>query len=148
MNKCEVIIIRYGLPEMEDACIESVKKNTRDYELTVYDNFKEKENLGKLWNRLIGQSRCEYICLLNSDTLVTPDWLYNLLEVFEKEFRVGVVGPTTNHSHNEQSMHPTADRYTVVDFARYKGTISGFCMVFPKAIWEKVGGFPEDFGFY
>jgi len=144
----EIIVVKYNLRGIEDQCIRAVLDHTDNYNLTVFDNYPKNHNLGQLWNRLISKSEAEYICLLNNDALVTPFWLDKLLEAFGKHPKVGVVGGTTNSSHNQQSTDHTAK--TFVDFGRtYPGwCLSGFCLVFPKKVWEEVGGFPEDFGFY
>jgi GT2 family glycosyltransferase len=118
------------------------------YHLTIYDNYPYKENLGKLWNRLIKQSTADYICLLNSDTVVTPNWIDKLLETFQRVEKVGCVGPSTDNSVNKQSKDKPEEVF--VDYSLYHPgwDLSGFCLVFPKQVWEEARGFREDFGFY
>jgi GT2 family glycosyltransferase len=144
----DIIIVKYNTPELEQKCIESVVKHTNvSYHLSVYDNYFFKQNLAQLWNQLIRRSFSEYICLLNSDTTVTSDWLSQLLLTFyDKE--VGCVGPSTDYSKNQQSHSKPSEIF--IDFTKtFPGwTLSGFCLLFPKKVWEEVGGFPEDFGFY
>lgn len=142
-----IIIVKFNLKWVEDQCIRAVVDHTKNYNLIVHDNFPQNENLGKLWNRLIKQSKTKYICLLNSDTLVTPHWLELLLECFEKP-KVGVAGPSSNKTHNPQSKDHWKE--PLVDFGKTypNWCLSGFCLVFPKKVWEKVGGFPENYGFY
>ena len=84
MTKCEVIMVRYGLPELEQECVASVLEYTTDvdYHLTDYDNYEADEGLAKVWNDLIRASDAEYICLLNNDTRVESEWLSKLLEAF------------------------------------------------------------------
>lgn len=147
----EIIIINYNQPELARRCVQSVIDNTREeYHLTLYDNSKEKSNLGKLWNRLIQRSQADYICLLNDDTLVEKDWLKKLLEVFTKEVNVGAVGPITNTCNNPQCHYFPSEDYNVIDFCDvHRGwVLSGFCLLFRKDVYEKVSGFPENFGFY
>ena len=150
-KKIEIIIVSYNQPEMTKRCVRSVKDYTKlPHTLTVYNNLKENKNLGQLWNELIAKSKADYICLLNDDALVEPEWLEKLMEIFAKEDNVGAVGPTTSSSVNQQSKEfPTAG-YEIVDFTeKYPGwCLSGFCLIFPKAVWADAGGFPEDFGFY
>lgn len=146
----EIIIIKYCNKEIEEACINSVLKFTdAPYNLRIHDNYPKNENIGKLWNRLISQSSDDYICLLNSDTVVEPGWLKKLLEVFDHIEGAGVAGPSTDHSHNQQCK-TIPEGETFVDFGeRFPlWDLSGFCLVFPKKVWEEVEGFPEDFGFY
>lgn len=149
----EIILVKYNAPQFENAAISSVMGYTREpHHLTVYDNYPEKHNLGQLWNRLIKRSDAEYICLLNTDTLVEEKWESKLMEVFKIYRDAGVVGPTTcpQGSKNAQGKEPKSDHMEIVDFgATYPNwCLSGFCIFFPKKIWEEVGGFPEDFGFY
>jgi len=145
----EIILVRYKMPKLEDECIRSVLDNTENYNLTVYDNAPENHNLGALWNRLIRNSDSDIICLLNTDTLVEKNWLSSLEQVllapsWEKR---GAVGPCTSECKTHQK---TAKTSGVVDFTHeHPGEmLGGFCLLFPKRVWEDVGGFPEDFGFY
>ncbi len=65
-------------------------------------------------NHALGHSRaCEagarlatrpYLCLLNSDTLVTPWCLRIIQEAFETDARIGVAGPSTTSSGNAQTI--------------------------------------------
>lgn len=126
-------------------CIKSVLRYTEEfYHLTIYQNLVKDQNLSVIWNKLIKKSDADYICLLNSDTLVEKDWLNKLLEVFEKEDNVGIVGPISNQAGGKQSQLKKIDEYKVVE----TGTLSGFCLVFPKKVWEEVGGFNEEYKLY
>lgn len=148
MKKTTIIVVKYNLEEIENQCVRAVLDHTVNYDLIVHDNYPHNENLGKLWNRLIEQSDTEYICLLNNDAIVTPFWLDNLLECFDLGKKIGVAGPSTNSSKNQQSKEPPP--YKFINFGRtYPGwCLSGFCLVFTKKAWKECGGFPEDFGFY
>jgi cellulose synthase/poly-beta-1,6-N-acetylglucosamine synthase-like glycosyltransferase len=152
--KTEIIVLKFNNPEVEDNCIKSVIAcTTSPYSLTVYDNYPQNNNIGGLWNRLIDNSDCEYICLLNSDTIVPTGWLEKLLDTFNISEKVGVVGPSTDNSHNSQSKL-VDDKIISINFSTFKlpdgkpEILSGFCLVFPKKVWAEVGGFPEDYGFY
>ena len=67
----EILVVRYGQPELEARCIESVRRHTDlvHHKLTVFDNFKRDKQLGALWNEVIARSEAEWILLLNSDTV-------------------------------------------------------------------------------
>jgi hypothetical protein len=133
----EVIIIRFNQKELEEKCIESVKKYMpRKSRLTIYDNYPENINLGKLWNQLIGNSKQKVICLLNSDTLVEKDW-GRMAEVLEDK-KVGAVGSITDNCGTEQK---SLGRGAPVE----TNDLSGFCYLFRKEVWKEVGGFPEIF---
>ncbi len=144
----EIIILKFNADKLEKDCIRSViSKTDIPYSLTIHDNYEEKENIGKLWNELIGRSKSDYVCLLNSDTIVEPGWLEKLLEVFKLYPDCGAVGPSTNMSGNKQEM-PKTDGIVCYSDDNEQGYLCGFCLVFKKADWKKCGGFPEDYGFY
>lgn len=148
----DIILVRYNDQIFYNDCLTAIATHTDDvqYSLKVHGNYPRNYNLGMLWNMLIRESREPYICLLNTDTRVTKGWLDKMMEVFEKEDNVAVVGPSTTHSGNPQEIGISSEEYKLVDYTKeYSGgNLCGFCLLFPKWVWEKVGGFPEDFGFY
>ena len=147
MAKCEVIIVKYGLPELEAECVDSVIAHTTDvdYRLTVHDNYEADEGLAKVWNDLIRASSAEYICLLNNDTRVEKEWLSKLLECFEDE-KLGAIGPMTNASSGPQGN--SKFRTTIKRLMPTRYPLVGFCLVFPRYLWEEIGGFDEGYEIY
>jgi GT2 family glycosyltransferase len=108
-----------------------------------------------------------YLCLLNSDTVVTP-WCWRLVkQAFELDQNIAVVGPSTSSSGNLQTL-PVAkylrqhwNDNQICDFAmrllaECKGLIvadltwaSGFAFFIRRSVWEQLGGFDRnlpDFG--
>ena len=144
----DIIIVKYNYKKLEDQCVKSILENTTgNYHLTIYDNYPENHNLGQLWNRLIENSDADYICLLNSDTIVTEGWLDELMKTFSVVDNVGVVGPSTDHARNHQTQNRTEP---YIDYGKEypDWMLGGFCLIFPKSVWEKAGGFDPNFGFY
>lgn len=131
------------LIEIEQRCLESVRKHTdlAKHDLIVVEN--DAEPLGHLWNRLIAESEYGCVCLLNSDTVVEAGWLEKLMRA--ATLHEGVVGPLTNKCGNPQQISPEGVRDSTIVKA---STLSGFCLVFPKWVWEQAGGFREDYPFY
>ncbi len=151
MKTLDIIMIKYQAPAFEKEAVRAVLKNTTgNYGLVVHDNYPKNENIGALWNKLIGKSEAEYICLLNTDATVSYGWSEKLLQVFDDYRDAGAVGSVTNNAGGNGQEIPRADHYEVFDYQSKHplGTLCGFCLVFPKKVWEEVGGFPEDFGFY
>ncbi len=147
--KCEIIIIKYGLPELEQECIDSVIEHTTDvdYVLTVHDNYEDDEGLSKVWNELICNSDADYICLLNNDTRVEDKWLNKLLECFDEDENLGALGPMTNASTGPQgNLRKWQTKTKRLMQARYP--LVGFCLVFPRKVWEEIGGFDEGYEIY
>ena len=154
----EVIIVRFNLPEMEEQCIKAVMDYTDwPIHLTVVDNYQVKRPLGQLWNELIEKSRYKYICLLNSDTIVTPGWLERMVEIFQ-DGSVGVVGPSTSNCGTVQAIAKGLEPEKAIEYGkqvieqyagqREEAEITGFCYLLRKDVWKQVGGFHPEFGFY
>lgn len=146
MNKLvDIIIVKYGVPDLERECVESVVQHTDiPYHLTVYDNYPKDENLSVVWNRLIRRSNADYICLLNNDTVVEDKWLKKLIYALESN-SAGIVGPITNKCGTHQTDFTKDDK---IDKVVKTNVLSGFCMLFPKKIWKEVGGFNEAYHLY
>jgi GT2 family glycosyltransferase len=100
-----------------------------------------------------------YLCLLNSDTVVTP-WCWRPLEeVFESSPAIGIAGPSTSFAGNDQTLEVArccrfywndaqifafAERLTaappqpvLLDLP----WVSGFAFFLRRALWQDLGGF-------
>jgi GT2 family glycosyltransferase len=149
-----IIIIGYNVPKLERTCLKNVHANTtHPYLLTYYDNFNSGLTLTQVWNKLVDYSPCKYICLLNNDTEVSPDWLTLMYEVLGKEIdgkRVGFVGPSTNSCHSRQKEVPTRELALThkSEIEIMDQPISGFCLLFAKTTWIYLNGFDERYGLY
>jgi len=140
----ELIIVKYNNREYENDTIQQVLQTVNiPYHMTVYENYDKDENLSVVWNRLIKRSNAKYICLLNNDTVPREEWLVKLMEVVKKK-DFGAVGPISNHAGGHQGGFTGPQEDKVVDCLM----LSGFCMLFPKSVWKKVGGFNEDYHLY
>lgn len=160
--KVEIIVVKYNQPDFEATTLERVASNTiyPNYTLTAYQN-ERGVALSKCWNKLIEQSDADFICLLNSDTVVTPSWLTNLMNVFDQVKGVGAVVPSSNKVFLSEVKIPfpidTTNLGVINSFAEKQindgrcvslPTLSAMCVIFPKALWEQIGGFDEDFYLY
>ncbi len=146
----DIIIVKYGLPKLEAECVATVAHTTGvDFTITAYDNYEKDESLSKVWNDLIRASTSEYICLLNNDTRIEEvDWLSKLMECFDEPGKpVGAVGPMTNRSSGIQGRSGAQVRARKL-IRIGKGCLVGFCILFPKRVWEEAGGFDERFKLY
>ena len=137
----EIIVLGYGLPDVERECFYSVCTNTTPgtYIFTYMDNVCDVLSLTEAWNKLIGKSQCAFICLLNSDTWVCPGWLSLLLEPLRRSKQLGFTGPSTNNCHSPQKQIATYEEACKHkgEIAIMKDPISGFCLVFNRDIWVK-----------
>jgi cellulose synthase/poly-beta-1,6-N-acetylglucosamine synthase-like glycosyltransferase len=146
-----IIVVGYHLGKIERECLGHVISNTTyPYVLTYYDNYKNKFTLTKLWNLLIEKSVTEYICLLNNDTRVAPNWLSNMMDTMKHIPVCGFVGPSTNCCHSPQSTVITYE--DAQEFAgeeiEMKDPISGFCLLMRRCVWVEMKGFDSNYKHY
>ena len=151
MHAVNIIIIGFNLIKLETKCLTSIIENTTyPYVITYYDNYENKYTLTELWNKLIEASTCDYICLLNNDTEVTPKWLTKLAETLESDGECAFVGPSTNNCHSPQktisSVEEAAKHKDSV--VRMKDPMSGFCLLFRKELWKELDGFDTQYMHY
>jgi GT2 family glycosyltransferase len=99
------------------------------------------------------------LCLLNSDTIVTP-WCWKpIKEAFDSDPNIAVAGPSTSDSHNMQTLPRAAHMRTALTdnqicfyakaVLRKSGLIdqdwiSGFAFFIRRTAWEQLGGFDEN----
>ena len=123
-RKTSIIILSHNTYAYTRACIESVRRYTApgSYELIAVDNgstdgsvpyllalpyvrcIENYENKGfpAGCNQGMAAAKGEDILLLNSDTIVTPNWLENLRKALYASPKTGAVGCVTNYAANDQ----------------------------------------------
>jgi GT2 family glycosyltransferase len=114
-------------------------------------------NLGfvKAANRGLLFSDAPYVCLLNSDTLLTEGALERMVARLEKDPSIGLCCPLSNEAINlsvklppGENVFSFAERVAATSPARYPDavTIVGFCLLFRRKLIETLGVFDEAFG--
>ncbi|MEQ6434628.1 glycosyltransferase [Comamonas sp. w2-DMI] len=100
----------------------------------------------------------DYLVMLNNDTVVTRGWLLTLLRHFQSDPLLGMLGPATNHIGNESKVPvhyemlaqmPAASRvWTLAHMGQLypMRTLAFFCVMMPRAVYERVGPMDETFG--
>lgn len=115
-------------------------------------------NIGIRYGLSLGD--CDYFLLLNNDTIVEPDFVFPLVETFEKESNVGLVGGLVRfydrphdvwfssgrfHWYGE-GVHSTraieGDEIVKSDF------VTGCLMMVPRHVTENVGMLSEEYFLY
>jgi GT2 family glycosyltransferase len=108
-----------------------------------------------------------YLCLLNSDTVVTPWCWRRVKEVFEHDAKIGVAGPSTSYSGNLQALTLATilssywNDSQICSFAKHLlaecrepvlmdvAWVAGFALFIRRSLWEQAGGFDQrlpDYG--
>lgn len=180
--KYSVVVLTYN--QLKDAtipCIESLLKYCppEETEIIVVDNASQDStrsylksihspavsvifndsNLGFSGGNNVGirKARGAYVVILNNDTLVTPNWLERLTSPFEKDSRIGLVGPVTNYAGTEQRITlaglsqenylKVSEAYTDSQRGVYFPTkrLSFFCVAIKRELISRIGLLDEVF---
>ncbi len=122
----------------------------------------QKENLGFLrtCNAMARQAKGPYLLFLNNDTLMLPGSLDALVDTFEARKDAGLVGAKLlnsdgtlqeaggiiwndgsgwNYGRGDDPEKPEYNYVREVDYC------SGACIMLPKVLWDKIGGFDERY---
>lgn len=103
-------------------------------------------------------ARGEYLVLLNNDTIVTPGWVRTLTRHLRRDPTIGLIGPVTNDIGNEarvpvnyhdvDEMQRVARRHALAHLGGTYPlrTAAFFCVMMPRAVYERVGPLDEAFG--
>lgn len=186
-----VIILNYNNFPDTKACLECFDWNSRDFSLIVIDNcstddswellceaytdvpsitlIKSPDNRGYAAGNNQGirhalQEGCEYICLLNNDTILDPASLEALARYLDEHPECAMVGPllcNNDESRSIQSagaqinlwsgnvnpLHSKDDPKTL-DREIVCGYISGACIMFRAQDVARLGYLPEDYFLY
>jgi GT2 family glycosyltransferase len=181
-----VVIPIHDAPDVTERCLQSLERNGGSAEVVLVDDGSVLASTGEIverarqrngWETLrhdiaVGHSRsCEhgaqfchrpYLCLLNSDTIVTPWAWAGIVAAFDSARQIAVVGPSTSCASTIQSIaraeycrfawtdvqiEEFARRYT----ARHRSSplvdldyAGGFALFVRRETWERCGGFDND----
>jgi GT2 family glycosyltransferase len=109
---------------------------------------------------------CEYVLILNNDTVVEPDMVSRLVAAAEAGGRVGAVGPKILYAESPDRIWfggGVFSRTRAVGLHRLEGEVdadpaggdaedvsflTGCCLLLPAAVAREFGGFEEDFFAY
>ncbi|MGG4049601.1 glycosyltransferase [Paenibacillus favisporus] len=179
--KTSMVILTYNQLEYTKLCIDSIREFTKpgSYEIIIVDNFstdgtrewlKEQKdirvimnerNLGfpKGCNQGIEIATGDFILLLNNDTVVTANWLDNMIKCLNSSPEIGAVGCLTNNcSYGQQISVPYLNsdlnemqkfaanfNYSNEELWEERLKLVGFCYLFKKELVERIGFLDEIF---
>ncbi len=180
VNKVSFVILTYNNFEYTKNCIDSIRNNVMDgtYEITVVDNNSTDETVN--WLKQQDDIKCVFndknegfpkgcnqgieisskdndIFLLNNDTIVMPNSIFNMRMGLYSNENVGSTGAVSNSVINYQKVNlgdwDTEEYYknilinNVTDEYSYeeKTKLIGFAMLIKRNVLNKVGGLDERF---
>jgi O-antigen biosynthesis protein len=177
-----IVVVTYGAQELVERCLGAIARNTPSpYEVVVVDNASpdgtaeflrsevggattifNDENAGFLLasNQGAREARGRFLCFLNSDAFVEPDWLPRLLAPFEQDPTVGATVPLFLNPDGT-----VQEAGSVVDYLGWALALGGgadpgrfefrfprevdfgsaACLVTPRRLFAELGGFDTAF---
>jgi len=148
------------------------ESETRDY-LSEFANAQravllrneEAKGYTRAANQGLWRSSADYVVLLNSDTVVTPEWLDRLVACAESDPRIGLVGPLSNTAswqsipeiefQGDWPANLLPAEMTIEEMgqlvARYSARLyppmpflNGFCLLIRQEVIKEIGYFDEE----
>ncbi len=123
-----------------------------------------KENLGfgRAHNLGAEKARGKFILFLNPDTGILPGSIAQMIDIFDSDEKIGIVGPLlVGESGNAEEEHCGFQKnpFSLVKSKIFRGAnnfvkplevdwISGGAMMIKRDLFEKLGGFDENFFMY
>lgn len=156
-QSCEILIINDS--STDHRTLEFLTKLSTNNRIRIIDN---EANLGFVRSANIGfkNSYGKHVLLLNSDTVVFPNWLNRIAYYFNLDRKAWTVTPFSNAATIFSMPFPTEtpldletsrllDQFLSQDILRASVTISaptchGFCVAIHKDALNSLGGFNED----
>ena len=148
-KRVEIIMLKYKEEPkvINDAICRIVNHTHHPFKLTVFDNRLNTANTSRAWNKLVRESTCDYVLLIDSDCFVPenlqPCWLTRMMESIDE---TGIVIPVVDNTGSPSHRARIEQKYP--SFERNKSIWSGMCFLFKKSIYEQIGKFDERFYLY
>lgn len=147
-------------------CVKSLQRNTyKNKKIIVIDDainggYAKGNNEGI--SRLLRQ-KCEYILLINDDTVSNPNLISKLVRSFNTDPSIGIVGPTITYFNQPNfvwyaggnfnrifcfTTHPNMNRDVKCAHTGYTDFVTGCCMMVRKEVFEEIGLLDTRFEYY
>jgi O-antigen biosynthesis protein len=185
-GKISVIVAVHDAPEVTRRCLNSLELFGADAEIIIVDDKSKLESTQCLldekcsrngWKlirneRSLGHSRASevgvlvstrpIICLLNSDTIITPHSWLGVVQSFEADESVAISGPSTSqtvgpqfvpralhcrHYWSDEQVWVFAEKYVAKHFKDpvvELPMVGGFAFFVRRIIWDAMGGFNKN----
>lgn len=186
-----VIVAVHDAPAVTQRCLQSLETFSGQAEVIIVDDGSKLEPVKRMldgfcsrngWKLIrhdtaLGHSRASeagisvsmkpFVCLLNSDTVVTPHSWLGIARAFNDSPHIAVVGPSTSHTPTPQRVlrachcrHYWSDeqiwRFAKQYVAKHRKEpvvdlpyVGGFAFFVRRAVWDEMGGFDKhlpDYG--
>lgn len=182
--KVSIVIVTYNNWSYTQQCLKSLLANNEypNLEIIIVDNDStdetkvklarirhprvkvlfSPENLGFAGGNKVGCNLAtgEYIVLLNNDTIVTPNWIENLIKPLRENDKLGMTGPVSNSVGNDQMLdffignpiigasEKWLEDFWLLNKGKYRKTelLGFYCVAIKREVYEKAGDLDTNYG--
>lgn len=142
----ELILVDNGSTDGTVQFLKSLKldnQNLKSYKLITNN---ENRGVAKGWNQGLKEAQGEYLCILNNDILLTPQWLSKLIMHLDENQHVGAVSAHIIEGELKEEFQIYAKDYIVKNSDKISHTaILLTCCVIRREAFIDVGYFDEQF---
>lgn len=147
-KRVEIIMLKFKESrEVIGQAVSDIIENTDwPFKLTVFDNRLNTANTSRAWNKLIQESTCDYVLLIDSDCFVpklSPCWLTRMMESIDMH---GIVIPMVDNTGSPS--HKSSKALEYGQWVTNTTIWSGMCFLFKKSLYDRLGPFDERFYLY
>jgi len=135
-NIYELILVQEG----ED---EEITQLLKAYNVKFVHNRQPKGFAGAM-NSGLKVAEGNIFVFLNNDTVVIPNWLIEILEVFKKDPQIGLISPTYTEAKKWQSVD--RNQGEEITYIEDPLSLKGVCFAVKKEVMDKIGHWDESFG--
>lgn len=155
-GSCELILVDNGSDKGAWQELEAIRDRSK-FPVKLIRN-KTNRFFGPANNQGLAAAKYPLVLFLNADTIVTPGWLPALVAALRSDPRLGIVGPMTNSAVGLQLVNGACAGVKELPrwFAGWKKGrpaevrlvpwIIGFCVLMPRDLAVRLGGFDELYG--
>lgn len=182
--KVGIVLVNYNGAHDTIDCVNSIKESSYiNYKVYVVDNgsnnadkqllekikkdvnlIESNKNLGFSGGNNYGisfaiEDECDYILLLNNDTIIEKNMLNHMINTIQKHSDVGVLGCRIHYFNDKNSVWFAGGK--IVDFMgttrhcmkvksgfEYVSFVTGCCMLIPREVIQNCGGLSERYFLY
>lgn len=139
----------------------SVEYTSLNFPIVKIIGFERNYGFAEGYNKAIAKINAEYIVLLNSDTRTDNSWLKSLVEAAEEDKNAAIVGSKICFYHNPDIINSAGVKLTFAGVGfdigfglpdqerfnkkQYTGAVCGASMLVKKEVFEKLGGFDNNY---
>lgn len=148
MKMVELVIMAFNEHDMvADVVGRMIKYANYPFKLTVLNNISQITpiNFSRVWNKVIRETKCDYVGFFDSDVFFEQDWLKRMMESFEND-EIDLVVPVLDNTSSPQAKASKASVYPSTE--PLTALLTAQVAIYRVSLFDKIGFFDERFLLY